>query len=131
MALKINWIKITNRIAYTMIKYLKRYNELLLLPLALLLWWISPVIIHHFDETAATYDLAVFQKLIYGLITFSFCSFNAWIALRITFPSVFKYLTEDFDNDFNLTQPLCEKQKLSLALFALYLLGLLLAMLVL
>lgn len=114
-----------------MINFFKRYNELYLLPMALLLWWISPSIIHYFDETAATYDLAVFQKLIYGLITFSFCSFNAWIALKITFPQVFKYLTEDFDNEFNLTQTLWEKQKLSLALFALYLLGLLLAMLVL
>ena len=101
------------------------------MPLSLLLWIISPGIIHHFDETAATYDLAVLQKLIFGLIAFSFSSFNAWIALRITFPQVFRYLTEDFDNDFKLNQSICEKQKLSLALFSLYLLGLLLAMLIL
>lgn len=114
-----------------MIKILKRYNELYLLPMALLLWWFSSPVIHYFDETAATYDLAVFQKLIYGLITFSFSSFNAWIALKITFPKVFKYLTEEFDNEFSkLTLiELCTKQKLSLALYAFYLLGLLLAML--
>jgi hypothetical protein len=111
-------------------KYLKRYNELLLLPIGLLLWFISPALFHQLDETAATYDYGVFQKIIFGLIVFSFCSFNAWIALRITFPSVFQYLTDFFDTDFKrlTNEQKCVKLKLSLALFALYLLGLLLAM---
>jgi len=111
-------------------KFLKQYNELWLLPLGILLWLVSPVLFHSVDETAATYDLAVFQKIIFGLIVFSFCTFNVWIILRLTFPGIFKYLTETFDSDFTNLNPdqKCEKLKISFALFALYLLGLLMAM---
>jgi len=111
-------------------KFFKRYNELYLLPLAILLWLVSPVLFHQVDDTAATYDVAVFQKIIFGLIVFSFCTFNVWIVLRLTFPQVFKYLTEYFDTEFsNLTpEQKCDKLKIGLAVFALYLLGLLLAM---
>lgn len=111
-------------------KFFRRYNELLLAPLGFLLWLLSPLVIHAYDQTAATYDVAVFQKLIFGLIVFSFSTFNVWIALRLTFPGLFKYLTKTFDNDvstLNENQK-CDKLKISLAVFALYLLGLLLAM---
>lgn len=113
-----------------MIKFLKKYNELWLLPLAFVLWLVSPYFIHLADETAATYDLAVIQKLIYGLMVFSFSTFNCWIVLRLTFPGIFRYLTEDFDKDFStLTkQQKCVRLTISLAVFSLYLLGLLLSM---
>jgi hypothetical protein len=113
-----------------MLNFLKRYNELWLGPLAVLIWLLSTALFHAVDETAATYDIAVFQKIIFGLIVFNFATFNVWIVMRLTFPEVFKYLTEHFDNDiFNLkTNQTCEKLKISLALFACYLLGLLLAM---
>ncbi|MGL6123949.1 MAG: hypothetical protein ACRC1W_13260 [Shewanella sp.] len=111
-------------------KFLKRYNELWLAPLGLLVWLISPSLIRFLDSEAAVYDTAVFQKLIFGLVTFSFCTFNVWIVLKLTMPKVFRYLTEVFDEDFetlNQNQK-WEKLKLSFAVFACYLLGLLLAM---
>jgi hypothetical protein len=112
------------------VKLIRRYNELWLIVIGLVLWFVSPYLIHQVDETAATYDVAVLQKLIFGLIVFSFSTFNVWIALRLTFPALFKYLTEDFESDFLNLNPeqKWEKLKLSLAVFALYLLGLLLAM---
>jgi hypothetical protein len=112
------------------IKFLKRYNELWLGPLGLIVWLASPALIRFLDSEAAVYDTAVFQKLIFGLITFSFCTFNVWIALKLTMPGVFRYLTETFDEDFsNLNEnQKWEKLKLSFAVFACYLLGLLLAM---
>ena len=112
-----------------MIKNIKKLNELLLGPLALVLWFYSPDIIRWFDPTAAVYDTAVFQKLIFGLITFSLCHFSVWIMLRITFPELFKYMTEQWDKDFKQNPDLCQKQKLSFLVFACYLLSLLLAML--
>lgn len=110
--------------------FLKRYNELWLGPLGLIVWILSPYVIHALDETAATYDVAVFQKVIFGSVVFSFSTFNVWIVLRLTFPGVFKYLTESFDRDLSTlsAEYRCAKLKISLALFACYLLGLLLAM---
>jgi hypothetical protein len=111
-------------------KFLKRFNELLLGPLGVLLWAVSPQLIHWLDPTAATYDAAVWQKIIFGLVVFSVSSFSAWLMLRITFPGVFRYLTEYWDKDFvNLNEDKrCEKLKLSLLLLSLYLLGLVLCM---
>lgn len=111
-------------------KFLKRYNELWLGPLGVLLWILSPEIIHWLDPTAATYDAAVWQKVIFGLVVFSVCSFSVWLMLRIQFPQLFKYLTEQWDGDFvKLTEDKkWEKLKLSFLVFACYLVGLLLAM---
>jgi hypothetical protein len=111
-------------------KFFKRYNEFLVLPVSLILFFVSPYIFHSIDETAATYDIAVFQKIIFGMIVFSFSTGNVWLILRLTFPQVFKYLTEYFDNDFSSLNPneKCVKLFLSLAVFALYLLGFLLSM---
>ncbi len=112
-----------------MMKFLKRYNELILGPIALVIWFVSPFLFRAVDETTAVYDIAVFQKVIFGLIVFNISTFCVWIALRLTFPQVFRYLTEAFDNDLsNLNEQKCERLKISLALFACYLLGLLLAM---
>jgi len=113
-----------------MMKFLKRYNELWLGPLGVLLWGLSPQLIHWIDPTAATYDSAVWQKLIFGHVVFCVCSFSAKVIMSFTNPGLFKYLVDDFDRDFvTLTEDKrWEKLKLSFAVFAFYLLGLLLAM---
>lgn len=115
-----------NRIA----KFFRTYNELWLGPIGFVLWVASGWLITWIDqERAAPYDMAVWQKVIFGLVVFNVCTFNALVVIRLVNPSVFRYLTRQFDSDFsNQSLTICEKLKLSLALYACYLLGLLLAM---
>lgn len=111
-------------------KFFRKYNELWLGPIGFLLWILSGVLITWIDqERAAPYDIAVWQKVIFGLVVFNVSTFNVLVFIRLVNPNVFRYLTEQFDQDFsNLNNNSCEKLKLSLALYACYLLGLLLAM---
>lgn len=115
------------------IKFFKTWNELLLGPLGILVWLISPWLIREIDPTAATFDFAVFQKIIFALVAFCVFSFSSWMLIRIQFPAVFRYLANQFDQDFdslNQTQ-ICERLKLSLFVLAYYLLGLVLCGLIL
>lgn len=113
-----------------MIKFLRRYNELLLGPLGALLWVVSPQLIHWLDPTAAVYDAAVWQKVIFGLVLYSICSFSTWLMIRLQAPHVFKYLTEHFDEDFGKLSEdkKWDKLRISLCYYALHLLGFLLSM---
>jgi len=114
----------------SIIQFFRKYNELILGPIGLVIWFLSPTLIRFFDPVAATYDNAVWQKVIFGMVLFNICTFNTWIALRLTFPGIFKYLVELFDQDFvNLNDnQKWEKLKVSFSFLALYLLGLILCM---
>lgn len=113
-----------------MIKLFKKYNELWLGPLGLLLFLISAPIIKAVDPEAVVYTTDAVQKIIFGHVAFAACAFSAWVVMRLTWPSVFKYLTEEFDTDFsNLTDnQKCVKLFLAFCLLALYVLGLIACM---
>jgi len=112
-----------------LLKFLVTWNELWSLPLAMVLWWASPWLIRFIDPTAATYDGGIFQIILFTVIQFMVYHAVAWILLKITFPGIYWHI----DNmlEFNLNQKWENKQnsltewqksKLSLSLFALYLL---------
>jgi hypothetical protein len=112
------------------VKFIRKHNDLVLGASGFLVWIISVPIFHWLDPTAATYDLAVWQKIIFGLVTFNVCTFNVLLLLKIVNPGIFRYLTEQFDKDFSTltNNNSCDKLKFSLAVYALYLLALLLSM---
>lgn len=108
-------------------KFLKRYNELWLGPIGLILFIISQPVIKAVDPEAVVYTSDAVQKIIFGHIVFASCIFSTWIALRLTWPSVFRFLVDEFNESLtNLTT--WEKLKLSFLVFACYLLGLILCM---
>jgi hypothetical protein len=105
------------------IKFFQTWNELILGPVSIVLWVISIVVIHFLDQTAATYDVAVFQKIIFALTAFCAFSFSAWLLCRVQFPKVFQFLSESFDSNFSTLTPL-QQCVISLCVLAYYLLGL-------
>jgi len=113
-----------------LLKFLKTWNELLTLPIALLLWWISPVLLRMLDPTAATYDSGVLQNIIFGVIMFLTASFTAWLIIKLQWPKLFQYLDEGLEKDFQQTIPKPSWQKLYfiLSLYALYLVCLIICM---
>jgi hypothetical protein len=124
-------------IAYIMaiVKFFTSRQELVLGPLGIVLWFVSAPLIRLFDPTAATYDLAVFQKIVFALICFCIFSFSAWMLIRIQFPKLYDYLDNKFDEDFNSisTNPQfqCDRLKVSFSVLAFYLLALILCALIL
>ncbi len=118
---------------------LRRYNELWLGPIGIILFLISARVVKFLDPEAVSYTADAFQKIIFGHLVFAACIFSAWLALRLTWPSVFRYLVDDFNDDFsslgksyvttNQKNEKCEvKLFLALSLLALYVLGLIACM---
>lgn len=112
-----------------LLKFFIVWNELWTLPLALILWWVSPWLLRLIDPTAGTYDAGIFQIILFTIIQFMVYHAVVWLIIKITFPGVYKYIDNIIENvlfskwenkENSLTQ--WQKSKLSLFVFALYLL---------
>lgn len=104
----------------SIIKFISKWNEFITIPLALVLWYFSPLLLRWFDPTSATYDYGVFQIIIFTIIQFFFYTGVVWIYLKIAFPQMYKHL------DDKLLEGLTnyEKTKMVVWLFSLLLLSL-------
>lgn len=111
----------------SIIKFLKRYNELWLAPLAIVLYVAAERLIREADPQAVPYTLDAFQKIIFGHLVFATCSVSALLCIRLAFPLLFRILVDQFEDLFNKLT-IWEKLKLSFSVFAFYLLGLILSM---
>jgi hypothetical protein len=106
-------------------RFLARWNELISLPLAILLWAFSPELIRMIDPTAGVYDAGIFQIIIFTLIQFFLFTGISWLYLKLVFPRGYDVLDELFNNPLNQIS-LWQKSKLALCLFSLLLLSLVL-----
>jgi len=78
--------------------FFKKWNEfVILIPIGTALLLISPIWLYQLSGgTAATYDLGVTQKFIYGILTISVASGFASVVMKLNFPEVFNYLFHGF-----------------------------------
>lgn len=91
-------------------------NELVGIPLALLIFWLSPIVLRWLDPTAGVYDAGVIQSLSVAAIYVLIIVTAASVGLKVNFPHVFKYFNQD--EGFNLDYKLLTKwQKIRLSLF--------------
>ncbi len=73
-------------------KHLREWNELLTLPVAIIIWLLLPRLLHHFDPTAGSYDIGILSRFILATIGLYFGKTVVWLALRIGAPDVYKVL---------------------------------------
>jgi signal transduction histidine kinase len=89
------------------------------IPLAFLLFFLSPYALRWIDPTAGVYDAGVFQIILFASICLLVFNGLAWVGVKIVFPEVFEYFQNKFKTDFNnLTT--WEKSKISLFVFSLF-----------
>jgi hypothetical protein len=115
----------------------RRWNEFMVLPLALLLFIYSPSLLRMIDPTAAAFDLGVLQVILLGIIKVLFASGFAFLMLKFSFPSLYRVLDEYYDElsnsvntpieQLNFNKELCLKH--GLLLYVCYLLVFALSML--
>jgi hypothetical protein len=102
--------------------FAKKYNELITIPIALVLWTFSGTALRFFDPTAATYDLGIFQKVLFVIIvTFILCGFIR-IVMKLQWPELDKYLGSVFNLDFSVHRNLTPYQKICVSLAVYFLL---------
>lgn len=80
------------------IEFLANWNEFITIPLALLLWYLSPMLLRTLDPTAGVYDAGIFQVILFTVIQFLVYHGVAWIVFKITFPKAYKYFDNKFEN---------------------------------
>jgi len=81
--------------------FFAHWSELISMPLGIVLWYFSPQILRMLDPTAATYDSGIYQIIIFTIVQFFIYSGIVWLYMKITFPSVYKYIDSILDNDLN------------------------------
>lgn len=122
------------KIIKQILKFLAAWSEIITIPLGILLWYFSPVLLRMLDPTAATYDAGIFQIILFTIIQFFIYSGVVWIYMKITFPNVYKWLDNIFAESLDLNNDLGTKEKLTkwqksqvaLWLFSLLFLGIIL-----
>lgn len=96
------------------------------IPLAILLFFISPSLLRLVDPTAGVYDAGVFQIALFAIICLLIFNGIAWGGVKVVFPEVFEYLQQKFKQEFNNELTAWERAKLSVFVFSLFLVALVL-----
>ena len=73
-------------------KFFGNWNGFLHLPIAILVWCLSPGILRAWDKTAGVFDAGVLQIFLFGLIGVSFASFLSWLFVKLDFPTLDKWM---------------------------------------
>lgn len=96
--------------------WIRNWNELLTLPIALMLWYLSPYLIRTIDPGAGTHDAGIFENILVATIFLFAGKTIIWLLLKIGAPKVYETF-DDFmlKEDSNLTT--WQKGKFSLFYF--------------
>ena len=110
------------------IKFILSWNELITIPLALLLWWASPVLLHWLDPTAGTYDAGIFQIILFTIIQLLLYNGIAFLIIKWTWPGMYNFLDNVIEQETMSNGSLTpyEKSKIALWIFSLYFIGIIL-----
>lgn len=111
------------------LKFLKNWNELISVPIAIVLWFVVPDFVRLIDPTAAFYDAGVLQQILYAVIAVFIFHGLAWLIIKLTFPKVYDYLDNILEETLNSPySSQWEHTKTVLFLFALYFLAFILTL---
>jgi uncharacterized membrane protein len=104
-------------------KILKRWNEYVPFIVALIAWAFSGTVLRWIDPTAGVDDAGLFQALIFGLVMYFAATAFSWVALRIVFPRISKFVDDYLGDLFSVQANNQFRLWFSLALFAVYFFG--------
>jgi len=65
------------------IDFLRKWNEIITLPLAIFLWWFSRDLFRAIDPSAGVYDIGILQVFLLATIGLLFIHALVWIILKI------------------------------------------------
>jgi len=89
------------RVKDKLVVFLKRYPELLTIPLAFIVWVLSISVLRWCDPTSGIFDAGVFQIPIFAVLQLFVYVSIAWMMLGIVFGTARKFLQNDFKDKFS------------------------------
>jgi hypothetical protein len=96
-----------------MIKFLKEWPELLGLPIALAIFFITPILLRWIDPTTGSFDPSILQAIAYAIVVVLVGNVVVFIGIKANFPWLYEFWQSCFNyevlNANNLTpiQKLC------------------------
>ena len=100
-------------------------EELWSIPVAFLVFFLSPYFLRWIDPTAGTYDAGIFQIILFAVICLLVFNGLAWLGIKVVFPEVFKWFQGEFSKDFNSSEiTKWQRIKISLCLYLAFLFAL-------
>jgi hypothetical protein len=96
-----------------MIKFLKQWPELLGLPIALAIFFVSPILLRWFDPTTASFDPSILQALAYAIVVVLVMNVVVFIGIKVNFPWLYEFWQSCFEfevlnrNQLSPIQKLC------------------------
>lgn len=101
----------------------KRHNEYLPFIMSIIVWALLGPIVRHIDPSAGVDDLGFLQALVFGLVLFYAATAFSWVAMRIIFPQIGRYVDEWLGEMFSVQGDHRFKMWFSLAVWFAYFLG--------
>lgn len=101
----------------------KRWNEYVPFLAALVAWALSGPVLRMIDPTAGVDDAGLFQALLFGLVIYYAATAFSWVALRIIFPEIGRFVDNYLGQLFSVHTNNTFRLWYSLALFAVYFWG--------
>lgn len=110
-------------------KFLSDWHEIITIPIAVVIFYVSGYVIRFFDSTSGLFDSGIWQTPIISIVKVLVYSAATWLLIKFTFPGLYNYLDNKIEENFtnnitNLTE--WERSKIALWLFSLFLLAFLL-----
>jgi hypothetical protein len=104
------------------LKWIWKWNELITIPFAILLWYLSPYFLHWIDPTAATFDSGIFQVILFTIIQLLIYNGVVFLLIKITWPGLYKFLDNGLEDEIfnNGHTTYYEKVKIVMWIFSLY-----------
>lgn len=99
-----------------------KWNEYISIPLAILIWMLSPIFLHWVDPTASLYDAGIFQVIIFTIIQFLIYHGVVWIMIKASWPGIYHFLDDVLEEKILVNGSLTPWQKCMMVLwiFTLY-----------
>ena len=74
--------------------FVKNWNEIITIPVAFLLWYVSPFLLRLVDETAGVSDAGIFQFLISATVAILFGHALIWLIIKLVWPEMYVLLDD-------------------------------------
>ncbi|MGM0587070.1 MAG: hypothetical protein ACQETE_01530 [Bacteroidota bacterium] len=89
-----------NKQLHRTLTFLWKWNELVIAPVTIFLWWLSDPLIRLIDPTAATFDMGLIQAIIIAFVFMVVIRGLNWLMLLINFPGLYSYIDEQLEEEF-------------------------------
>jgi hypothetical protein len=79
------------------VRFVRKWHEVVSIPIAFALWYLSPIFLRWLDPTAAVFDSGILQKMLFGVIALFIGNGTVWLLIKLTFPKAYRFLDDKME----------------------------------